>query len=215
MLARPLVHATGWRAPDVELLLVLFPVLVAALVVVIVAVTLLSRHGLLPPLDEGVPAATSMTILASALSFGAAALHNAAIADHFAQDPVVGATFVAAVVFQAGWGVLYLALPGAAVAAAGLIASDALVLFWAWPPILGLPFGAHPGVPEPVSFIESLAAVFEVLLIVLLVARLAPPLRPVLRRHMRFGNVAVVTTFAIVGIAIVTGVTVTWAAVAE
>lgn len=215
MLARPLTHATGTGAPDVEVLVLLFPVLVAVLFVVIVAVVLLSRRGLLPPLDDRIPAATSMAVVAACLSFGAAAVHNAVIAEHFAEDPVVGVVFVVMAIFQAGWGVLYLALPGAAVAAAGLIANDALVVVWAWSRTIGLPFGAHPGVAEPVGFIDSLAAVFEVLLIVLLVARLAPPLRPILRRPVRFGDAAVLTTFAIAAIAVVTSVAVTGAGVTE
>lgn len=215
MLDRPLAHATAARAPDVELLIVLFPVLVAVLFVVVVTVALLSRRGLLPPLDERIPAATSVTVVAATLSFGAAAVHNTVIADRFAEDPAVGVAFVAVVIFQAGWGVLYLALPGVAVAAAGLLANDVLVVLWVWSRSLGIPFGAHPGVPEPVGFIDSLAAVFEVLLIVLLVARLAPPLRTVLWRPMRFGDVAVLTTVAVVAIAVATGVAVTGAGVAE
>ena len=215
MLARPLTHPTGTRAPDVEVLILLFPVLVAVLFVVIVAVALLSRRGLLPPLDDRIPAATSMAVVAACLSFGAAAVHNAVIAEHIAEDPVVGVVFVVMAIFQAVWGVLFLALPGAAVAAAGLIANDALVVVWAWSRTIGLPFGAHPGVAEPVGFIDSLAAVFEVLLIVLLVARLAPPLRPILRRPVRFGDAAVLTTFAIAAIAVVTSVAVTGAGVTE
>lgn len=209
MLAGPLTQPTGSRAPDIEVLLVLPPVLVVVLVAVSLAVVFLSQRGLLPPLDDRIPAATAMSVVAASLSFGAAAVHNALIAEHLAHDPLLGIAFVVMALFQAGWGLLYLALPGAAVAAVGLIANDAMVVFWAWSRWFGLPFGASAGAPVADGFLDSLAAAFEVLLIVLLAMRLAPQLRPILRRPVRFGGLAVVTTFAIVTIAAVTSVAVT------
>ena len=195
--------------PDPLLIVALVPALVLVLCAVLAGVALLSRHGLLPPLDEAVPLSVVVTVVAAGLSFAAAAVHNAAVGALFADDPRVGAAFVAMAVFQAGWGVLYLALATPAIAAAGLIANDAIVILWAWSRTLGLPFGSRPGVPEPVGFQDFVATLFEVLLVVLLAARLAPQAGPFLARSIRFGVAAITTTFGVLVIALVAALAVT------
>jgi hypothetical protein len=173
-----------------------------------VAVTLLSRRGFLPPLDEALPVSIAVTVIASGLSFAAAAVHNAAIGAHFADDPRIGAAFVAMAVFQAGWAVLYLALPTSAVAAIGLVVNDVIVIAWGWSRTVGLPIGSHAGGPEPIGFQDLVATLLEVLLIVVLAVRLAPQVRPLLARSIRFGDAVIATTFGILVIAVVAGLAV-------
>ena len=181
----------------------------AALCAVIVAVTVLSRRGLLPPLEEQVPVAGVVTALAAGLSVGAAAIHNAVIPEHLAEDPLIGLAFVVMTVLQLGWGLVYLAVPRAAIAVIGLLVNDGMVALWTWTRILGLPFGPETNRPEPVAFIDLTATFLEVALIVLLAVRLAPQARRLLARPLRFGDAAIATGFGVILIATVSGVAIT------
>jgi hypothetical protein len=183
----------------------LVPVVVAILVVVVVGVALLSRRGLLPPLDERIPVGTTVTVLAAGLSFAAAAANNAEIGGHLAVDPAIGAVFAVVAVFQAGWAVLYLALPTTGIAALGLLVNDAILLTWAWSKAVGLPFGSNPSTPEPIGVTDAAGALFEVLLILLLAVRLAPPAKRLLARPVRFGDAATLTAFGLLLIAAAAG----------
>ena len=189
--------------------LTLFPVLVAALFGVIVVVTMLSRRGLLPPLEERVPLVGVITAIAAGLSIGAAAIHNAVIPEHFGEDPLIGLAFVAMTVLQLGWGLIYLALPNTVIAFLGLVVNDGLIAFWAWTRTFGLPIGQQPDTPAPIAFIDVTATLLELLLIVLLVIILAPQARRLLDRPLRFGDAAIATVFGVIVIATVTGVAIT------
>lgn len=204
-----LTHRSDAGIPDHEVLLVLFPLLVAALCGVIVVVTLLSRRGLLPPLEESVPLAGVITAIAAGLSLAAAAIHNAVIPEHFDQDPLVGLAFVAMAVLQLGWGLLYLAVPNTVVAFVGLVVSDGLIALWAWTRTFGLPMGPERNQPEPIAFIDVTATFLELLLITLLVITLAPQARRLLARPLRFGDAAIATVFGVIVIGTVTGVAIT------
>lgn len=194
--------------PQQEVLIVLFPSLVAALCLVILGVMLLARRGFVPPLEERVPAGAAVAVVAASLSFAAAALHNVRIGEHLAADPLLGAGFAAMTVFQVGWGVLFLAVPTTAVAALGLIGNDLIVLLWAWSRTGGLPTAGGP-TPQGIGVQEATTTLIELVLIVLLAARLAPQLRPWMLRQVRFGDAAIVTAFAVVLVAVVTGVSLT------
>jgi hypothetical protein len=184
-------------------------VLVAALCGVIVVVTVLSRRELLPPLEERVPLGGVIIAIAAGLSFGAAAIHNAVIPEHFGEDPLIGLAFVAMTVMQLGWGLLYLAVPNTVVAFIGLVVNDGLIALWAWTRTFGLPIGPEPDQPEAIAFIDVTATFLEILLIVLLVITLAPQARRLLDRPLRFGDAAIATVFGAIVIATVTGVAIT------
>jgi hypothetical protein len=186
-------------------MLALVPIVVATVVVVVVGVALLSRRGLLPPLDEPIPIGVAVTVFAAALSFGAAAANNAEIGSHLARDPTIGAVIAVVAVFQGGWGVLYLAMPSGGMAALGLLANDLILLLWAWSRTLGLPFGHPPWTAEPIALRDATAALFEVLLILLLAVRLAPQARRALAWPIPFRDAATVTTFGLLLIAAAAG----------
>jgi hypothetical protein len=111
-------------------------------------------------------------------------------------------------VFQVGWGVLFLAVPTTAVAALGLIGNDLIVVLWAWSRTGGFPTAGGP-TPQGIGIQEATTTLVELVLIVLLAARLAPQLRPWMRRQVRFGEAAVVTAFAVILVVVVTGVSLT------
>ena len=195
--------------PDHEVVIALFPVLVAALCAVIVVVTLLSRRGLLPPLDDAVPMGGVLTAFAVGLSFGAAAIHNALVPEHLAEDPLIGIAFVVMTVVQVAWGLLYLAAPTAVIAALGLFVNDAIVVTWAWSRTVGLPFGPNPNQPLAPGFVDLTATFLEVALILLLAIRLAPQARRLLTRPLKFGDAAIAAIFGVLIIGTVTGVAIT------
>ena len=65
-------HPPAARMPEQEVLIALFPILVAALCLLILAVTALARRGFMPPLDERIPAGAAIAVLAASLAFAAA-----------------------------------------------------------------------------------------------------------------------------------------------
>ena len=58
------------------------------------------------------------------------------------------------------------------------------------------------------GFADAVTTLIELVLIVLLAARLAPQMRPLTTRPVRFGAAAIVTTFTVVVVAVVTGVSI-------
>jgi plastocyanin len=113
---------------------------------------------------------------AALLSLGAAAIHFAVSGEHFREDWIFGVAFIAMGVAQTAWAMAVRERPSRRVVGAGALLSLLLVALWAISRTVGLPFGPHPLVPEPVGLPDVTASVFEGLVALLCV--------PLLRRLM-------------------------------
>jgi hypothetical protein len=113
-----------------------------------------------------------VTMLAAALALGSGLIHLAATPSHIDQLGLLGWGFVGATVFQASWALAWAISPSRAVAAWGIAGSLGIALAWLWSRTAGLPIGPLAGVPEPVGFPDAVATLFQILLVLLLAARL-------------------------------------------
>ena len=114
--------------------------LVLAVGGLVIAALLLGRPGRLP--STAVDFVTWSSVVAAALSFGAAAIHFAVIGEHFAEYPPYGVAFTAFAWFQVGWAVLYLRRRTRGLAVLAIVVNLGALIVWAVSRIAGLPIGA-------------------------------------------------------------------------
>ena len=103
-----------------------------------------------------------MRVTLACLLLGAGVIHFAMVPAHAGESMVEGVTFAAA-----GWAQVLLALgvlvrPWRRLLRLTIGVSVAFVAAWALSRTSGLPYGAHPGVSEPVSGVDLTAVGFEV-----------------------------------------------------
>ncbi|MEZ5135555.1 MAG: hypothetical protein R2699_11015 [Acidimicrobiales bacterium] len=117
-----------------------------------------------PSTAAGEPALVRYWFLA-ALCIGAGAIHLAMVPAHGAESTLLALMFGAMGWLQIGLGIALVMRPSRAVL--GMTALVQLVAIGAWivSRTWGLPFGAHPGVPEATSWADGVTVAFEGLLL--------------------------------------------------
>ena len=136
-------------------------------------------------------------VLLAALLLGAGAIHVAMAPSHLGESAVEGAGFLVAAWAQIGLAGAVARRPSRWVYAAVVAVSVALVAVWAWSRTAGLPFGAHSGHAESVSFVDGACVALQVLAAVVagvLLTRAAAT-------AARAGGLALVAALAAVGLA--------------
>jgi hypothetical protein len=114
------------------------------------------------------------------LSIGAAVIHFVVIPGHWDEYWGQGLFFVVAAIAQLLWAVWVLVAPSRLLYLAGAAGNAAIVVLWVVTRTAGVPAGPGAGEREAVEFADTLATVFEVLLVIgaLALARTAPA-RPI------------------------------------
>jgi len=162
--------STGWTAPE--------------------------RRG--PPSE--VVVARLLSLLVFALSLGAAAIHFVAAPEHLEELGLLGMGFPLAATLQAMWAGAWWLRPTNRVAVLGLALNGGIALAWAWSRIVGLPTGDAPWQPEPPGTPDVASAIFEVLIVALLIARLTARDVAIARRARSLGTMATVAIVPSVGV---------------
>ena len=128
------------------------------------------------PAPRSSAAGASLVAIMAGLSAGAAVIHLVAAPGHYVELGDVGAGFLVAAAFQGWWALRCLGGrggPSPRLIAIGILGNLAIVGAWAWTRTIGLPVGPISGAPEPIGFPDGACAAFELLLVLLLVARRA------------------------------------------
>jgi hypothetical protein len=114
------------------------------------------------------------------LSMGAAVIHFVVIPGHWDEYWGQGLFFIIAAIAQLLWAVWVLVAPSRLLYLLGAVGNAAIVVLWVVTRTAGVPAGPGAGEREAVEFADTLATVFEVLLVIgaLALARTAPA-RPV------------------------------------
>jgi len=114
------------------------------------------------------------------LSMGAAVIHFVVIPGHWDEYWGQGLFFIIAAVAQLLWAVWVVVAPSRLIYLAGAAGNAAIVALWVVTRTAGVPAGPGAGEREAVEFADTLATVFEVLLVVgsLILARTVPA-RPI------------------------------------
>lgn len=103
-------------------------------------------------------------IFAAFASLGAAGIHLASAADHYNEWWLAGVFFYAVAVFQAGWAMTLLRVPGRFPMLVGLAANAGIVATWVVSRTTGIPAGPHAGEPESMGRAGITAVALEVLI---------------------------------------------------
>jgi hypothetical protein len=131
-----------------------------------------------PPKGSGVEPVLRPAL--ALLSAGAAVIHFVVIPGHWEAYWGQGLFFIVAAVAQLLWAVWIVAAPSRFIYLAGAAGNAAIVALWVITRTAGVPAGPGAGEREAVEFADTLATVFEVLLVVgaLALAR-GVPARPI------------------------------------
>ncbi len=148
---------------------------------------------------RGRPAAATFSLL----SFGAAGIHFAVSPDHFGDWAPYGVAFGLLAWFQVLWGAAYLARPSYAWGRVAALINAGVVVVWVWSRTLGLPIGPQPGSTEAVGFADALSSLFEILLVVGLLAQEGAIGRTLRRQRARWAAVAIAVTLVVVSASLV------------
>jgi hypothetical protein len=110
------------------------------------------------------------------LSMGAAVIHFVVIPGHWEEYWGQGLFFIVAAIAQLLWAVWVVVAPSRLIYLAGAAGNAAIVALWIVTRTAGVPAGPGAGEREAVEFADTLATVFEVLLVVgaLVLARTVP-----------------------------------------
>jgi hypothetical protein len=114
------------------------------------------------------------------LSVGAAVIHFVVVPGHWDEYWGQGLFFIVAAIAQLLWAIWVVVAPSRLLYLAGAAGNAAIVALWVVTRTYGVPAGPGAGEREAVEFADTLATVFEVLLVVgaLALARTAPA-RPI------------------------------------
>lgn len=114
------------------------------------------------------------------LSAGAAVIHFVVVPGHWDEYWGQGLFFIIAAIAQLLWAVWVVVAPSRLLYLAGAVGNAAIVALWVVTRTYGVPAGPGAGEREAVEFADTLATVFEVLVVVgaLALARTAPA-RPI------------------------------------
>ena len=109
------------------------------------------------------------------LSVGAAVIHFVVVPGHWDEYWGQGLFFITAAIAQLLWAVWVVVAPSRLLYLAGALGNAAIVALWVVTRTYGIPAGPGAGEAEAVEFTDTLATVFEVLLVVgaLVLARTA------------------------------------------
>jgi hypothetical protein len=151
-----------------------------------------------PPTEAVV--ARFLSLLLVALSLGAAAIHFAAAPEHLDELGVLGIGFPLAAILQAMWAAAWSIRPTNRTASLGIVLNGSIAFAWAWSRIVGLPAGEAPWQPEPLGMPDVASTLFEVAIVVLLIARLTARDLALARRARDLATVATVALVPPVGV---------------
>lgn len=143
---------------------------------------LLQTRSLLGPQGSLVGLDRWLVLPLATLSLGVGLIHAAVVGDHFAESTFSGLFFVIVAVFQLSWAVMFARRPQVTLASLGLVVNGLVVGVWLVTRTVGLPFGEHPGIPEPMATVDLLATLFEVLIVAGTAALVLPAFRGLAKR---------------------------------
>ena len=146
---------------------------VAAFVPIVVVATWLTQRGVLSTGRPGLVFDRWAPPLAAICSIGAAAIHFLVVPEHADEYLPAGAFFAVLAAFELAWAAAWLRRPATWLAVLGLAVNAITIGIWVWSRTIGLPIGAEPGAVEPIGYRDVLATVFELVIVVVLVATLS------------------------------------------
>jgi hypothetical protein len=99
-------------------------------------------------------------------SIAAGLIHATFAPHHLEESTILGAGFVATAIFQIAWSAPASVRLDARTLDVGVAVNGAVVAAWIASRTVGLPFGPHAWVAEPVGAVDATATVLELLIVI-------------------------------------------------
>jgi hypothetical protein len=122
--------------------------------------------GSIAPSGRSIDRAPFVRLSLGMASIAAGLLHVTVVPDHLEESTILGAGFVATAIFQVAWAAPASERLDARTLDVGVAVNGAVVAAWIASRTVGLPFGPHAWVAEPVAAVDAAATVLELLIVI-------------------------------------------------
>jgi hypothetical protein len=107
-----------------------------------------------------------MPLALATASIAAGLIHASVVSHHLAESPILGVAFVATAIFQIAWAAPMSARPERRILDVAVCVNGAVVAAWIVSRTVGLPFGPHAWLAEPVGSVDAAATSLELLIVI-------------------------------------------------
>ena len=99
-------------------------------------------------------------------SIAAGLIHASVVSHHLAESTILGVAFVATAIFQIAWAVPVSVRLDRRILDVGAAVNGTIVMAWITSRRVGLPFGPHAWLAEPVGAVDATATLLELLIVI-------------------------------------------------
>ena len=121
--------------------------------------------GSIASAERSIDRALFLRLSLAAASIAAGLIHATVVPHHLEESTILGAGFVATAIFQIVWAAPASVRLDARTLDVGVAVNGAVVAAWIASRTVGLPFGPHAWVAEPVGAVDATATVLELLIV--------------------------------------------------
>ena len=122
--------------------------------------------GSIAPSERSIDGTMFARLSLAAASIAAGLIHATVVPHHLQGSVILGAGFVATAIFQVAWAVPASVRPHARTLDLGVAVNATVVAAWITSRTIGLPFGPHAWMSEPVGAADATATVLELLIVI-------------------------------------------------
>jgi hypothetical protein len=122
--------------------------------------------GSVAPSEPWIDPTLFVRLWVATASIAAGLIHATVVPHHLEESSILGAAFVATAIFQVAWAAPASVRLDAHTLDIGVAVNAAVVAAWIASRTVGLPFGPHAWVAEPVEAVDATATILELLIVI-------------------------------------------------
>jgi hypothetical protein len=122
--------------------------------------------GSIAPSQRSIERTAHVRLSLATASIAAGLIHATVVPHHLEESTILGAAFVATAIFQIAWAAPASVRLGARTLDLGVAVNAGVVAAWIASRTIGLPFGPHAWLAEPVGATDAAATVLELLIVI-------------------------------------------------
>jgi hypothetical protein len=121
--------------------------------------------GSILPAERSIDRTVYVRLSLATASIAAGLIHAAVVPYHLAESTILGVAFVATTMFQIAWAAPVSVRWDGRTLDVGVVLNGAIVAAWITSRTVGLPFGPHAWLAEPVGSLDIAATLLELLIV--------------------------------------------------
>lgn len=122
--------------------------------------------GSIAPSKRSIERTMYVRLSLATASIAAGLIHATVVPHHLEESTILGAAFVATAIFQIAWAARASVRLDARTLDLGVAVNAAVVAAWIASRTIGLPFGPHVWLTEPIGAADATATVLELLIVI-------------------------------------------------